>query len=136
MKGKYIFSPTNNSRVIFRGDWGYTVVDNLNQLPLSMRYFAGGIGSVRGYPYSSIGPGKYLQVGSAEFQHKIIGDWHGAVFYDVGNASNEFNSNFKRGDGLGLIYQSFIGPIKLYVGRGLSNPGKPLTVEFSIGPDF
>lgn len=136
IKAKAIFSPTKDSRVIVRGDLGYTVVENLNQLPLTLRYFAGGIGSVRGYPFSSIGPGKYLQVASAEYQHRIIGNWNGAVFYDLGNASDKFNGHFKRGDGAGIIYQSFIGPIKLYAGRALSKPDKPWSIEFNIGPDF
>lgn len=136
LKGKTIFSPTEDARVILRGDLGYTVVQDLNNLPLTLSYFAGGLGSVRGYPYSTLGPGKYLEVASAEFQHKIIGDWSGAVFYDVGNASNTFNSNFMRGDGAGIIYSSFIGPIKVYVGRAESIPGKPYRFEFSMGPDF
>lgn len=136
LKAKAMFSPTQDSRIILRGDLGYTVVENLNQLPLTLRFFAGGIGSVRGYPYSSIGPGKYLQVASAEYQHRIVGNWNGAIFYDIGNASDKFNSHFKRGDGAGIVYQSFIGPIKLYVGRALSKPDKPLSIEFSIGPEF
>lgn len=136
IKGKYIFSPTDASRVILRGDLGYTVVENLNQLPLSLRYFAGGLGSVRGYPYNTLGPGKYLQVGSAEIQHRIIGNWSGALFYDVGNASDTFNGEFKRGEGAGIVYRSLIGPIQLYVGRAMSKPGKPYSIEFSIGPDF
>lgn len=136
VKGKWIFSPTNASRIILRGDLGYTVVEDLNQLPLSLRYFAGGLSSVRGYPTSSIGPGKYLEVASAEYQHQIIGDWSGAIFYDIGNASNTFNGVFNRGQGLGLIYKSMLGPIQVYVGQALSKKNKPLSVEFSIGPDF
>lgn len=135
-RGKYIFSPTTLSRIILRGDLGYTAVENLDQLPLSLRYFAGGINSVRGYPYNSIGPGKYLEVGSAEFQHKIFGNWNGALFYDIGNASNSFNGQFNRGAGGGIVYQSFLGPMQFYVGRALSKPGKPLSFEFNIGPDF
>lgn len=136
IKGKYLFSPTANSHVIFRGDLGYTVVEDLNQLPLSMRYFAGGIGSVRGYPYTSLGPGKYLEVASAELQHRIYGDWFAAAFYDVGNASNTFNGQFFHGVGGGIIYQSFIGPIKLYAGRGRTQSGPHWDIEFSMGPDF
>ncbi|MHB1949094.1 MAG: autotransporter assembly complex protein TamA [Gammaproteobacteria bacterium] len=135
-KGKYIFSPTQASRVIVRADFGYTAVENLNQLPLSLRYFAGGLGSVRGYPLNSIGPGKFLEVGSIEVQHRIVGNWNGALFYDAGNASNRFNGAFKRGQGAGVVYQSFLGPVQFYVGRAMSKPGKPYSIEFSIGPDF
>ncbi len=62
VKGKYIFSPTDASRMILRGDLGYTVVNTLSRLPLTLRYFAGGINSVRGYAFSSIGPGRYLEL--------------------------------------------------------------------------
>lgn len=136
LKGKYIVSPTKNSKLIFRSNIGYTIVNDLSQLPLTLHFFAGGINSVRGYPFDSIGPGKYLRVGSVELQHKIVGDFSGAAFYDVGNASDHFNDSLKRGDGLGVIYHSMIGPIKLYVGRAESKEGKPLSIEFSIGPEF
>lgn len=136
LKGKYIFSPTTNSRAILRTDLGYTVVNDLNQLPLTLNFFAGGLNSIRGFPYDSIGPGRYLRVGSVELQHKIMGDFSGAVFYDFGNAGDHFNDALNRGDGFGLIYTSVIGPIKLYVGRAESKKGKPMSVEFSIGPEF
>lgn len=136
LKGKYIISPTKDSRLIFRSDLGYTIVNDLNQLPLTLNFFAGGLNSIRGYPFDSIGPGRYLRVGSVEVQHKIIGDLSGAAFYDFGNASNHFNDELLRGDGLGLIYSSVIGPVKLYVGRAESRKGNPMSIELSIGPEF
>jgi translocation and assembly module TamA len=136
IKGKYIFSPTDLSRVIIRGDLGYTVVKHLSRLPLTLNFFAGGFGSVRGYEYSSIGPGRYLETASAEFQHRIYGDFSGAVFYDAGTATNHFNDPLFRGEGVGVVYNSVIGPIQVYVGRAMSKPGKPLSVQLSIGPDF
>jgi len=136
LKNKYIFSPTTHSKVLLAAHFGYTVVNNLSDLPLTMNFFAGGINSVRGYHYDSLGPGRYLKTGSVEFQHKIAGNWSGAVFYDFGNASNHFNDPLKQGDGLGLVYSSLIGPIKLYVAEARSEKDKPLSVEFSIGPEF
>ncbi len=136
LKGKYIVSPTKHSRLILRSDLGYTVVNDLNQLPLTLNFFAGGLNSIRGFPFDSIGPGRYLRVGSVEIQHKIVGDLSGAAFYDFGTASDHFNDPLNRGDGFGLIYTSAIGPIKLYVGRAESKKGKPMSIEFSIGPEF
>ena len=136
VKGKYIFSPTQKSHVILRGDLGYTVVDNLDQLPLTLNFFAGGIGSIRGYPFSGFGPGRYLEVASAEYQHQIVGDWNGALFYDFGTTTDHFNKNFKRGVGVGVVYKSIIGPVQLYVARALDSTGKPSRIEFSIGPEF
>jgi translocation and assembly module TamA len=136
IKDKFIFSPTKHSRFILRGDLGYTVVNDLHQLPLTLNYFAGGLNSVRGYEFSSLGPGRYLEVASIEFQHQIIGNWNGAVFYDAGNASNHFNDPLMRGTGIGVVYQSMIGAIQVYLARAESKEGKPLSVEFTIGPDF
>lgn len=135
-KAKYIFSPTEESKVILAANLGYTIVKDLNQLPLTMNFFAGGLNSIRGYPYDSIGPGRYLRVGSAEIQHKIVGNWSLAAFYDIGTASDHFNDSLNVGDGLGVIYSSMIGPIKVYVGRAETKDDKPLSLEFSIGPDF
>jgi translocation and assembly module TamA len=136
VKDKFIFSPTEISRVILRGDLGYTIVNDLNQLPLTLNYFAGGLNSVRGYEYGSLGPGRYLEVASVEYQHRIYGNWNGAIFYDAGNAVNHFNNPLMRGDGIGIIYQSMIGAIQIYIARAESKPNKPLSIEFTIGPDF
>ncbi len=136
IKGKYIFSPSDASRVILRGDLGYTAVNDLARLPLTLRYFAGGLGSVRGYNYSSIGPGRYLETASVEYQHRLYGDFSGAVFYDVGTATNHFNDKLFRGEGVGVIYNSVVGPVSVYLGRAMSKRGKPFTVELSIGPDL
>jgi len=136
MKGKLFMSPFSFAHVIMRGDVGYTVVHDLNDLPLSMRFITGGMTSVRGFPDSSIGPGKYLGVASIEYRNHIAYDFSGAVFYDVGNATNHIGDPWNRGAGVGLIYESMLGPIKLYVARALSKRGNPRSIEFSIGPEF
>lgn len=136
LKGKYLTSPTEASRIIVRGDIGYTTVKDLQKLPLTLQFFTGGPNSVRGYRYDSMGPGRYLKVGSVELQHRIYGDWSGAVFYDAGIASDHFNASPQHSRGVGIVYNSVIGPIKLYVARADSTPGKPLRIDFNIGPDF
>lgn len=136
LKGKLFMSPTTQSHLILRGDLGYTVVHDLNDLPLSMRFFAGGMTTVRGFPDSSIGPGKYLGVASIEFRHHIAYDISGAAFYDVGTATNHFDTPLNRGAGLGLVYESIIGPIKLYAGKAISKHGQPWSIELGMGPEF
>lgn len=136
LKAKYLFSPTQYNSVLLRGELGYTVVHDLQQLPLSMRFFAGGQNSIRGFPDSSIGPGRYLQTASIEYRNKIVGNWNAALFYDVGNASDHFGTDWNRGVGVGVIYNSVLGPVKLYVARAESKPSKPKSIEFSIGPEF
>lgn len=137
LKGKFIYSPTQLSKIILRGDIGYTTVADLNMLPISLQFYAGGLDSIRGFPYSYFGPGRYLKVASIEFQHRLYDKISGAVFYDVGTADNHINSPMGRGTGIGLIYESAIGPIKGYAGLGRLQ-GKPrhFAAEFSLGPDL
>jgi translocation and assembly module TamA len=136
LKGKFIFSPTEPSRLILRGDMGYTVVKDLQKLPMTLQFFTGGPNSVRGYRYDSMGPGRYLKIGSVEVQHRIYKSWSGAVFYDAGIASDHFNTPYQHSRGAGIVYNSVIGPIKLYLSRADSTPGRPFRVDFNIGPDF
>ncbi|MDR3490435.1 MAG: BamA/TamA family outer membrane protein [Gammaproteobacteria bacterium] len=134
LKAKILLKPTKNSRVILLGNFGYTTVQNLMMLPLSLQFFAGGLESVRGYPTSYFGPGRYKKIASMEVQHKLIGDLYGAAFYDVGIASNHINSAMARGKGVGLVYNSVVGPIRLYRGFGYRQGTKSYkTIEFSIG---
>jgi translocation and assembly module TamA len=136
IKAKYIMSPTTSSRVILRGDLGYTAVNDINQLPLTLQYLAGGPGSIRGYNYGSIGPGRYLEIASIEYQHQIIENVYAAIFYDMGTATNKFGTGLKRGDGFGFVYVSPIGPIQVYVARAESKSWKPKKILFNIGPEF
>lgn len=136
VKGKLFFTPVSFAHIILRGDQGYTVVHDLNDLPLSMRFFAGGMTTIRGFPDSSIGPGKYLTVGSIEYRNHIAYDFSGAVFYDIGTATNHYDKPWNRGAGVGIVYESVVGPIKLYVARALSKKGDPYQIELSMGPEF
>lgn len=136
LKGKFIYSPFEPSRIILRGNLGYTVVKDLQKLPMTLQFFAGGPNSVRGYRYDSMGPGRYLKVASAEYQHRIYDNWSGALFYDAGIASDHFNSPSQHSRGVGIVYNSVIGPIKLYLSRADSSPGRPYRVDLNIGPDF
>lgn len=136
IKGKYFTTPFSFAHLILRGDIGYTVVHDLNDMPFSLRYFAGGINSIRGFPDSSIGPGKYLGIASAEYRNHIVGDLDAAVFYDIGNATNHIGDPFNRGAGVGAVYESMVGPVKIYFARAISKKGHPYQIEFSLGPEF
>ncbi|MDR3476891.1 MAG: BamA/TamA family outer membrane protein [Gammaproteobacteria bacterium] len=136
IKGKYLFSPTANSTVVLGGNFGYTTVRNIRSLPLSLQFFAGGM-SLRGFPYTYFGPGRYLKTGSVELRHRIVDKLSGAVFYDIGTADDHINAAMGHGTGLGLIYDSAIGPIRVYSGFGyLKNKPRHFDFEFSIGPEL
>jgi len=133
---KYLYSVFDGTRIIAKGDIGYTVVQDVTNLPLSLRFFMGGANSIRGFRDCSIGPGKYLLLGSLELQQRIYHNWEMAVFYDQGKATNHLDSPWNKSVGIGGIYASVIGPIKLYLARDISLEKKPYRVEFSFGPEF
>lgn len=131
-------------RLLLRGEVGSTEVDDFDVLPTSLRFFAGGDNSVRGYKYRSLGPtdaegnvigGANLLVGSVEYDIRFAGNWAVAVFYDQGNAFDETNTDPKRGAGIGLRWISPIGPIRLDLASALDNDNK-LRLHLSMGPDL
>jgi translocation and assembly module TamA len=117
--------------------------DPLTDLPPSLRFYAGGDRSVRGYTYQSLGPkdsegnvigGKNLLVGSLELEYAITKNWSIAAFFDAGNAFNNFQDmTWPMGAGLGVRYFTPAGPVRLDVARQINvdNPGFQL--HLSIG---
>jgi len=117
--------------------------DPITDLPPSLRFYAGGDRSVRGYTYQSLGPtdasgkvvgGKNLLVGSLELEYAIAKNWGIAGFYDVGNAFNSADDfRLAQGAGIGIRYYTPAGPLRVDVARQINvdNPGYQLHV--SIG---
>jgi translocation and assembly module TamA len=136
IQGKYILSWDDKSRLLFRGDVGYTLTSNLANFPPSLLFYAGGSQSVRGYAYQSLGPAPYLVTGSIEYQHKLFNCFYGAIFFDVGNAVNNFPIHLQKGSGLGLVWASPLGPMEVTVGKALDLPGNPVRFQFTMGFDF
>jgi len=145
LDAKLIGTAGDNARWIARTSLGYSWVPEFSALPASMRFFAGGDRSVRGYAYNSLGPtdasgqvigGNYLVVGSLEYEHTIRGRLSAAVFYDVGNALDDLSGPLERGAGVGLRWRSPVGPIRLDVASALSRDGQPWRIHISIGPDL
>ena len=142
---KFISSLNQRNRIISRGSFGAINTETFNELPSSVRFFAGGAQSVRGYAYQSLGPldtngavigGKYLVVGSIEFEHSFKNKWGLAVFYDVGNAINSLNDDLEKGAGFGVRWKSPVGPVRVDLANALSRDGNPWRLHINIGPDL
>ena len=78
---KYLKTFFNRFPVILRASLGYTFINDIYQLPLSLQFYTGGAQSIRGYDYNSIGPGYNLGIGSVEVRYKLIDDWYLATFF-------------------------------------------------------
>jgi translocation and assembly module TamA len=117
--------------------------DPLSDLPPSLRFFAGGDQSVRGYTYQSLGPvdangqvegGKHLFEGSVELERALSQDWGVSLFYDAGNAFNSFDKiHLAQSTGVGLHYYTPVGALNLSLARqvGVEDPG--LRITFTVG---
>lgn len=136
VQDKFIYHFTENDRIILRGDVGYTAVKDLTVFPLSLRFYAGGAQSVRGFSYESLGPGRYLLTSSAEWQQRIHGKWYGALFADAGNASDHLSTSLERSAGVGIVWASPVGVMELTVARVISLPDHPFRIQFVLGPDL
>ncbi len=127
-----------------RGQGAFTLwSDPLRELPPSVRFFAGGDRSIRGYAYQSLGPkdasgkvvgGKHLLVGGVEIERAITNMWALAVFYDVGNSFNDFEKiKPQHGAGLGVRLYTPIGPIRLDLAYQLGVKDPDFRIHLSVG---
>ncbi|SKC66319.1 autotransporter assembly complex protein TamA [Pseudoxanthomonas indica] len=150
-----------NSALIFRGEVGHTYTNALVDMPPSLRFFAGGDGSIRGYAWREVGPrsgdyalgAKNVVTGSAEYEwYPNSGQFGGAVFVDTGSAFNSYKAsssteegvtsfdgdddgsfNLRTGIGIGLRWRSPVGPVRLDIAHGLNDPDSQFQIYLNIG---
>ncbi|MCW5580521.1 MAG: outer membrane protein assembly factor [Luteimonas sp.] len=135
-------------RLILRAEAGYTWTNALVDMPPSLRFYAGGDRSIRGYEWREVGPridtdhGRYavgaknVVTASAEYERYFLGAWGAAVFVDGGSAFDGTSPDWHMGVGIGARWRSPVGPLKLDIARGLDHPDSPFTVGLSIGTEF
>ena len=157
-KYKWIETFFDKHRIVARLDLGINLADDadLALIPPSLRYFAGGDQSIRGYSYQELGPyldytnsdgdearevvgGRYLMVGSLEYQYYVTPTWRVGTFIDAGNAFdvNQIEPIVSVGGGLHWI--SPIGPIKLDLGVGLKETDtvdRPWRIHLTMGAEL
>lgn len=129
-------------RIVLRSRIGWIETDDFDKVPPDLRFFAGGDRSVRGYKYESISPedengdltgAEKLITASVEYQYRVTGDWWGAVFFDIGQAVHDFDDqDLKKGVGVGVRWNSPLGPIKLDIATPVGDPSES-GVQFYIG---
>lgn len=141
----WIHSFGEKTRILARGTLGLTIKDELSELPASVRFFAGGDRSIRGYDYESLGPvdasnvvigGSHLLTGSVEFDRLFKPQWAVAAFFDTGSAFNNTDIELSSGVGIGIRWYSPVGPVKLDLAHPLDDPDKNIRIHISLGPDL
>ncbi|WP_353978800.1 autotransporter assembly complex family protein [Salinicola endophyticus] len=136
----------SENRFLWRLGGGAMATDTFDKVPPSLRFFAGGDQSIRGYGYESLSPenadgellgGQQMLTGSLEYQRHLSGNFWGASFIDSGNAFDDWWPNtLKTGAGLGIRWISPVGPIRFDIAHPFDDEEDSWRLHFSIGPEF
>jgi len=145
IEAKWLHALGVDNRLILRGEVGKMKVDDFDQLPPELRFFAGGDRSIRGFGYEEIGSrneagdvigGDSLVEGSIELEHY----WNkvgGAVFVDAGDAFLGTDFVLHVGVGAGIRWKSPVGVLRLDLAYPIESvDSNSWQIHFNIGPDF
>lgn len=118
----------------------------LDDIPANRLFFAGGGGSIRGYPYRGVGPvdargrvfgGRSVFTTSAEARIRVTRSFGVVPFVDAGNAFvsqyPDFSEPLRVGVGAGLRYYTGLGPIRFDVAVPLDRFNDDPSIAFYIG---
>lgn len=146
---KGIKTLTEKTRFIIRGNLGAMDAKNKDKIPLSLRFFTGGDQTVRGFGYQSIGPtekdplgnlivvgGRYLVVGSIEWERTLYKKMGVAVFSDAGNAMNHFGQKLFYSAGFGLRFATALGSVRIDLAQALPRNQRKPRLHLNFGMDF
>ena len=126
-----------------RTEVGYTHASSRLGLPQEYLFRAGGIQSIRGYDFLSLGVregnaivgGRTMATGTIEYVRWITDNWGVAAFADAGDAADRWRDfNLALGYGAGVRWRSPAGPFALDLARR-HNTGT-LRLHFSIAVAF
>jgi translocation and assembly module TamA len=141
-RGLYSFD--NGQRLLGRAQLGAVSSNAYEDVPPTLRFFAGGDQSVRGYDFQSLSPedaqgnkvgARYLLTGSLEYQYPLAERWRLATFVDQGNAINHWGDKLFTGVGMGVRWISPVGPLRLDLAHALDDP-RGVRLHFSMGPEL
>ena len=144
-RGRWIRSFGENTRLLARATAGVTAKTEFDELPPSVRFFAGGDESVRGFDIDSLGPedadgnvvgGSNLLVASLEAERRLRGNFYGALFVDAGNAFDGTDVDAAVGAGLGLKWRSPVGPVRLYLAHPFNKSDDDVRIHVRLGADL
>ena len=142
---RLIITPLERWRIIGRGSLGGIIVDSIEDIPPSLRYYAGGANSVRGYRYKSLGPqdssgtvigGTFLLTGSIALEHAIGNLLRVSAFFDIGNAMDDLKVDLAQGVGMGVGIALPFGQIRMEVAYPLSDEGTEQYFYLTVGADL
>ncbi len=145
ISGRFVRSLSDESRILARATIGFTAKSEFALLPPSVRFFAGGDESIRGFDYESLGPkdglgnvigGSNLLVASLEYEHLLRGNFYGAAFVDAGNAFDTLDVDPAVGAGIGVKWLSPVGPLRFYLAHPMNKSDRSVRLHIRLGADL
>ncbi len=129
------------TRIYLHTIQGVTQINDVYQTPLSLAQLLGSAGNLKGYNYNSLGPGKIISYGGAEIQKETFNKWYLIGFFDSGDVYQPSPRNFKYDVGIGIMWVSPVGPIKVGVAQAVTHgldrvPGRSPKLVVNMGPDL
>ena len=133
--------------------WCFTHIKdktNFDKVPTSLKFFAGGDNSIRGYPYKSIGPtkfddnlsrglvvgGKNIIIANLEAERHLINNFSAATFFDIGTVTNDWSDKLYSSVGIGVRWTYPIGSFRLDLAKPLTHNVRGLRIHLSLTSDF
>lgn len=145
LRAYYGFGEEDSTRLAGRLQLGTVDGGDISALPPDWLFYSGGSGTVRGQDYQSLGAmqngvqtgGRSFAGASFEIRQDLFGNFGAVAFYDVGYVSagayGEGASDWHSGAGLGLRYDTPIGPIRLDIATPVSGDGTGEDVHLYLG---
>ncbi len=130
------------------GAWGFAGTD---QIPITQRFYLGGLNSIRGFRDNSLGPrgelghvigGDLLFANNWELRYRLSSNFALHTFFDAGTVFLQDQdpdlAEIRASAGVGFRYISPIGPIGFDLGHPLDEKeGEPsLRLHFTLGTTF
>ncbi len=144
-RSKWLRTIAEKQRLIARAEQGAVWVEDVQELPPSLRFFTGGDMTVRGFSYQSITPvdengdrlgAKYATALSLEYDYKVAEKWRVASFVDTGTATNDYSEDWKVGTGVGVRWLTPVGAVRVDLAFGVSEEQVPMRIHFTLGPEL
>ena len=150
LKSSYRLPVGDKQYFLFTGKTGALFNNDPTHFPIDLRFFSGGLESVRSFPKREMVPtiggnpvgGEAFWLASAEYNRQLTGPLWSNLFFDAGalarRPSELTNTNPKLAVGIGFWLDLPIGPIRAEYGYNLNRQkGEPAgTFHFSIGVSF
>lgn len=164
VQSERVFDISRKWHLLLRGDIGASLVSRFSQLPATVRFFAGGDRSVRGFGFNELSPVEYVQAkdkdgnlltnpdgspvleaikvggknlltGTVEVIRDLPRNLGIAVFADAGNAFDNFKDpGLEYSAGIGIRYRLPVVTMGIDIAQPLSEPGAKPRLHINFSP--